>query len=313
MRQCRQCALRAVDAVKRLILCADDFAIHAAASEGIAALARAGRLSATSAMVLSPRWAGDAALLKELRGRIDVGLHLDWTSDFARASGHGLSLRGAMLRALLGGFDRAAARGVIERQLDAFEAVWQAAPDHIDGHQHVQQFAGIREVLVQVIQARYPATSGVERRPYLRLSSGTASDKRLKTRLIGGMGATALARLAGAADMASASALSGIYDFEGGVKAYAQRMAHWLNDAPEAAIVMCHPALHAEAGDEIGPARAWEYAYLASDAFTQAQAQAGVVLARGADGLFSLAGGLSGGGSGLGDGVSGNAGSFGGG
>ena len=275
--------------MKRLILCADDFAIHAAASEGIAALARAGRLSATSAMVLSPRWAGDAVLLQELRGRIDVGLHLDWTSDFARASGHGLSLRGAMLRALLGGFDRAAARALIERQLDAFEAVWQAPPDHIDGHQHVQQFAGIREALVEAIQARYPATGGAERRPqlrpYLRLSTGTASDQRFKTRLIGGMGAAALARLAGAAGIACAPALSGIYDFDGGGAAYGARMAHWLQDAPEAAIVMCHPELRAEAGDEIGPARAWEYAYLASDAFAQALAQAGVALARGGAGL----------------------------
>jgi predicted glycoside hydrolase/deacetylase ChbG (UPF0249 family) len=275
--------------MKRLILCADDFAIHAAASEGIAALARAGRLSATSVMVLSPRWADDAALLQDLRGRIDVGLHLDWTSDFARAAGHGLSLRGAMLRALLGGLDRAAARVVIERQLDAFESVWQAPPDHIDGHQHVQQFAGIREALVEAIQARYPASGGAEwrpeLRPYLRLSTGTATDTRLKTRLIGGMGAAALARLAGAAGIACAPALSGIYDFDGGGAAYGARMAHWLQDAPEAAIVMCHPALHAEAGDEIGPARAWEYAYLASDAFAQALEGAGVALARGAAGL----------------------------
>ncbi|MCX7256123.1 MAG: ChbG/HpnK family deacetylase [Polaromonas sp.] len=274
--------------MKRLILCADDFAIHAAASEGIAALARAGRLSATSVMVLSPRWAADAALLQDLRGRIDVGLHLDWTSDFARAAGHGLSLRGAMLRALLGGFDRAAARAVIERQLDAFEAVWQAPPDHIDGHQHVQQFAGIREALVEALQARYPATGGAERRPqlrpYLRLSTGTATDNRFKTRLISGMGAAALARLAGAAGIACAPALSGIYDFDGSAESYAQRMARWLQDAPEAAIVMCHPALHAEAGDEIGPARAWEYAYLASDAFAQALEGAGVALARGTAG-----------------------------
>lgn len=275
--------------MKRLILCADDFAIHAAASEGIAALARAGRLSATSVMVLSPRWAADAALLQDLRGRIDVGLHLDWTSDFARAAGHGLSLRGAMLRALLGGLDRTAARTVIERQFDAFESVWQAPPDHIDGHQHVQQFAGIREALVEVMQARYPASGGAElppeRRPYLRLSTGMASDKRFKTRLIGGMGAAALARLAGAAGIACAPALSGIYDFDGGGAAYGARMAHWLQDAPEAAIVMCHPALRAEVGDEIGPARAWEYAYLASDAFAQALEGAGVALARGAAGL----------------------------
>ena len=92
-----------------------------------------GRISATSAMVLSPRWAADAPLLQDLRGQLDVGLHLDWTSDFAVAAGYGLSLGRAMAKALMGGFNRDAARVVIERQLDAFEAAWKAPPDHVDG------------------------------------------------------------------------------------------------------------------------------------------------------------------------------------
>ncbi|MFT7116284.1 MAG: putative glycoside hydrolase/deacetylase ChbG (UPF0249 family), partial [Rhodoferax sp.] len=77
--------------MKGVILCADDFAVHAGASRGIAELALLGRLSATSVMVLSPRWTQDVALLQDLRDRIDVGLHLDWTSDFALDAGHGCS------------------------------------------------------------------------------------------------------------------------------------------------------------------------------------------------------------------------------
>jgi predicted glycoside hydrolase/deacetylase ChbG (UPF0249 family) len=116
------------DERKPLVLCADDYAQHAGVTQAVLALARQGRLSATSAMVLSPRWRADAAPLRELRARLDVGLHLDFTSDFAIAAGHGLSLGTAMRRALLGGFDAEAARGVIERQLDAFEAAWGARP-----------------------------------------------------------------------------------------------------------------------------------------------------------------------------------------
>ena len=265
-------------AMKRLILCADDFAVNEAASLGIARLARAGRISATSAMVLSPRWAQDAALLQALRGQIDVGLHLDWTSGFARAAGHGVSLTGAMLKAVLGGFDQAAARAVIDRQLDAFEAVWQAPPDHIDGHQHVQQFAGIRNALVAAVQQRYAAKTAA----YFRLSTGVAADKSLKTRIIAGLGAAALAKLADHAGIACAPALSGIYDFSGGAPRYAGLMAQWLHGAPEGCIIMCHPAARAEAGDEIGAARASEYAYLDSDAFLPAIRQAGVTLCRGA-------------------------------
>ena len=96
------------------------------------------------------------------------------------------------------------------------------------------------------------------------------------------MGAAALAGLAHAAGVACAPALSGIYDFSGGAQRYAQLMDRWLRDAPEGAIVMCHPAASAEAQDEIGAARAWEHGYLASDAFTQALVRAGVTLSRGA-------------------------------
>lgn len=264
--------------MKHLTVCADDFGASEGISQGIARLAGLGRISATSAMVLSPRWAGDAALLQELRGRIDVGLHLDWTSEFARAAGHGVSLRSAMLKAALGGFDPAAARAVIARQLDAFEAVWQAPPDHIDGHQHVQQFAGIRQALVAALQQRY----AVKTRAYLRLSTPITSDRSLKSSIISRMGAAALARLAEQTGIRCAPALSGIYDFSGGAQRYARLMAQWLHDAPAGAILMCHPAARAEAGDELAAARAWEYAYLASEAFPEALARAGVRLSRGA-------------------------------
>lgn len=269
-------------AVRRIILCADDFAVNASASQGIAALAGAGRLSATSAMVLSPRWAQDVALLQPLRERLDVGLHLDWTSEFAVAQGHGLSLGQAMRRAVLGGFNPVAARAVIDHQLDLFEAHWQAPPDYVDGHQHVQQFAGIREALVQALARRYGQAA---RRPYLRVSKAPRGQADLKAWVIAVMGAGALEKIATRLGLARATALLGIYSFEGDEAAYGQAMAQWLAQAPPGSIIMCHPATRAEAGDEIGPARAREFAYLSGAAFPKALAQAGVQLARGAQAL----------------------------
>jgi len=268
--------------IKGVILCADDFAIHASASEGIADLAVAGRLSATSAMVLSPRWPQDVALLRPLRGQIDVGLHLDWTSDFAMAAGHGLSLKAAMLKALIGGFDPVSARTVIERQLDAFEAHWQAPPDFVDGHQHVQQFAGIRQALVQALSSRY-GSSNVK--PYLRVSRAAPGGADLKSRIIAAMGANAIEKIAGQANLAYSKALLGIYDFSGSPARYAALMKGWLQAAPTGGLIMCHPARQAETGDAIGQARAQEYAYLRSPQFADALAEAGVQLVRGADSL----------------------------
>ena len=262
--------------MKQLVLCADDFAMHEPASRAIAELGRAGRISATSAMVLSPRWGIDVAMLRELRGRIDVGLHLDWTSSFARAAGHGRALSQLMRRALLGGLDQRGARVAIERQLDAFEAQWKAPPDHIDGHQHVHQFAGIRQALVAAMSKRYPG-----HKPYLRVSRIADKQVGFKGRVITAMGASALEQLARQAGIAVASPLTGVYDFSRRGGAYAQHMENWLNTLPDAAIMMCHPATHLEEGDEIGVARVWEFDYLSSGAFPATLGQAGVALVRG--------------------------------
>ncbi|MFT6589860.1 MAG: putative glycoside hydrolase/deacetylase ChbG (UPF0249 family) [Rhodoferax sp.] len=271
--------------MKGVILCADDFAVHAGASRGIAELALLGRLSATSVMVLSPRWTQDVALLQDLRDRIDVGLHLDWTSDFALDAGHGCSLSAAMRQAALGGFEPVAARRVIERQLDAFEAQWQAPPDYVDGHQHVQQFAGIRQALVQALVARYGAPASGVRLPYLRISRAPPGSADLKSRVISAMGAQALERLAAQAGIAVASTLSGVYNFAGTPARYVELMAGWLAGAPAGSIIMCHPACATEPVDAIGAARLREFSYLRSAEFAAALVQSQVRLARGAEAL----------------------------
>ena len=269
--------------LRRVILCADDFAVNASASRGIADLARKGRISVTSVMVLSPRWAQDVALLEGVRGRIDVGLHLDWTSEFAVAQGHGLTLGRAMLKAVLGGFDRRAARAVIDHQLDLFEAQWQAPPDYVDGHQHVQQFAGIREALVQALLERYGSQSGP--RPYLRVSRAPKGKADIKAWVIAAMGAGALEKIAARTGVVCARDLLGIYDFTGDQATYQRSMTQWLAQAQTGSIIMCHPGMVAETGDEIGAARVWEHAYLSGDDFPTALAKAGVQLARGQEAL----------------------------
>ncbi|OIQ74752.1 hypothetical protein GALL_435890 [mine drainage metagenome] len=270
--------------VKRIIVCADDFAVHESASLGISRLAQLGRISAASVMVLSPRWGRDVALLLPLRGQIDVGLHLDWTSDFARQAGHGQTLYPAMLHALLGGFDPVRASSVVAKQLDLFEAHWQAPPDYIDGHQHVHQFAGIRQALVSELTRRY---GHLAVKPYLRVSRYASGSADLKARVIAAMGANALESIADNAGLTSSKVLFGIYDFAGDTARYARLMSHWLARAPAGVILMCHPARASEPADTIGKARAQEFTYLSGTQFAQALQQAGAVPARGLDVLLS--------------------------
>ena len=250
--------------MKPLVLCADDFAFSEGVSAAVLALARAGRISATSAMVLAPRWRQDAAALRELRGRIDVGLHLDWTSDFAKTAGHGQGLGKLMLRTALGQLPAAAALTVIERQLDAFEAQWQAPPDHVDGHQHVQQFNGIRQPLVALLQRRYGAKA-----PWLRVSRPWAGRFDGKAQIIAAWGAQPLRVAAKSAGLPHSTYLSGIYNFDADSAAYGRRMAAWLAQVPPATLVMCHPANASDASDAISPARQAEFDFLAGDGFAQ--------------------------------------------
>jgi predicted glycoside hydrolase/deacetylase ChbG (UPF0249 family) len=261
-----------------IVLCADDYGASAAISRGIVQLGVAGRLSATSAMVLSPHWAEQARWLDACRAQLDVGLHLDFTSQFAIDAGHGLPLGKAMMRAVFGGFDAEASRGVIERQLDAFEAVWGAPPDHVDGHQHVQQFAGIREPLIEVLARRYG-----KHVPWLRVSRAPVGQADAKSRLIAWMGANALVKKAVQAHVPTAPALSGIYNFGGDEAAYAQRMAGWLNGIAAGTVLMCHPGMAADVADNdsIAAARQREFAWLGSAAFARQLSVSQVRLVRG--------------------------------
>jgi chitin disaccharide deacetylase len=264
--------------IKEVVLCADDYALNAPVSQGIVALAVLGRLSATSVMSLSPRWAEDVVALRDVRERLDVGVHLDWTSGFAIEAGHGRGLGEVMVRAALRLYNQKSIEDEIERQLDAFEAQWQAAPDHIDGHQHVQQFAVFRLALAEVLTRRYGHAAA---RPWLRVSC--VAQPGMKAKVISAMGSHGLQRWANRSAWPTVGPLFGAYGFDGSMDDYARHMQSWLANLPpeKPALIMCHPAVSAQGDDSIGTARKREFAYLAGHDFVQHMFDAGVRLVRG--------------------------------
>jgi chitin disaccharide deacetylase len=264
--------------IRDVVLCADDYALNAPVSQGIVALVVLGRLSATSVMSLSPRWAEDVVALRDVRERLDVGVHLDWTSSFAIEAGHGSGLAEVMARAALRMYNQKNIEDEIERQLDAFEAHWQAMPDHIDGHQHVQQFAVFRQALAEVLMRRYGREA---QRPWLRVSQ--VAQPGLKAKVISAMGSQGLQQWAQHNAWPTVGPLLGAYGFDGSMDDYAGHMQGWLANLPQdkPAIIMCHPAVSAQADDAIGAARKREFAYLAGHDFVQHMFDAGVRLVRG--------------------------------
>jgi predicted glycoside hydrolase/deacetylase ChbG (UPF0249 family) len=107
----------------------------------------------------------------------------------------------------------------IERQLDVFEKYWRAAPDHIDGHQHVHQFAVFRHALAEVLTRRYGREA---HRPWLRVSK--VAQPGLKAQVISAMGSQELQRWAHTKQWPCLEPLLGVYGFDGSMEDYAHHI-----------------------------------------------------------------------------------------
>jgi len=216
-------------------------------------------------MTVCPYWPEEGPALAAAAGDADIGLHLTLTDqaplgampEFA-PSGR-LPPIGKVVRAgLLGRLPTAEIEAEIERQLEAFVAIWKRPPAHVDGHHHVHQLPGVRGALLSVLSRRGGP------RPYLRscheplsraLARGVAWKKAL---VISALGA-GFARTAAAEGFAMNNGFSGAYD-----------------------LMMCHPGYSDTtlAGlDSMTAQRDAELAFLASDEWSKVLAAAGCVVA----------------------------------
>ncbi|MET0746280.1 MAG: ChbG/HpnK family deacetylase [Microvirga sp.] len=271
-----------------VVLCADDVGMTDGISRGIAELAGLGRLSATSVMSNMPAWGRNAGFLEVLKGRIGIGLHLNLTVGQPLApmpclAPHGTFpplgrlLRGTALRA----YPPAELGGEIERQLDAFEERHGAAPDFVDGHQHVHVLPGIRAALLRVLAGR-----GQAGRLWLRdpsdgvraiLKRGIGAGKALTVRTL----ATSFRRDAAAAGFETNVGFSGFSPLEDETDAGLVLRAAFetLGSKP---VVMCHPGYRDDELRSLDPAvesRPAELTFLASFGFEKFLKASGICLA----------------------------------
>ena len=261
--------------VRRLVVCIDDYALRPGVDEAVLALARQGRVSATSCMVGTPRWPAAAAALAALpTGTLDIGLHLDFTeSPLDRSLRSGLGA--FMARAYLGQLPSRRIVGEVRAQFDAFEAALDRAPDHIDGHQHVHQLPVVRDALLDEL-ARRGWTHA-----WLRGTRRPHDEPGTKPRVIAALGGRRLRARAGRQGLAVSGHLLGVYGFDADVQGYQRLLAHWLRRAADGDVLMCHPGRAEKApGDPIAAARAVEYEVLGSDAWPRLLAQAGIRVSR---------------------------------
>ena len=269
----------------RVVLCADDYGLSPGVNRAILQLAEAGRISATSCMANGPGWPEAARTLRQLDGRIGIGLHLTLTEGAPLGPMPGFAPRGnlpalgpVVWAALSSRLPSGEIAREVARQLARFGEAFGRAPDFIDGHQHVHVLPGIRGPLLRAL-----SDAGLAGRAWLRdpsdsvaaiLARRLAAPKALFVRAL----ATSLRNAANRAGFATNRGFSGFGPFDPG-RDPGLDMARYLRRLGPAPLVMCHPGSEDGARDPIGPARAREHDYLASPRFDALLSQRGIELA----------------------------------
>ena len=269
----------------RFALCADDYAIAPGVSRGIVEALAAGALTATSVMTTSPWWPDCAGALRPYAGQADIGLHLNLTTgtplgpmpEFA-PGGTLPTLGKLMLR--MHGQTRIELADEIDRQFDRFEAVFDRAPDHIDGHQHVHVLGPIRRLVLAALKKRgwhsWLRDSGD--RPMRILQRRRAIQK-------------ALCLAALAHDFRKQMVVSGLTGNDGfagfspfdPADDYAKQFERFLVAPGRKHLVMCHPGLvddHLRRLDPVLETREHELRFLVSARFREVLARRGASLVR---------------------------------
>ena len=233
---------------------ADDYGIAPGVNRAILDLLDAGRIDATSVMMLPKSLDAGAiaalAAIKQRRPTISVGLHLTLTAPFAAmTTGRPFKpLKDMLLAALMRRLDGAALAAEARAQLAAFQTAFGRPPDHVDGHQHVHLFPQVRAdrkgLVLDILSATFR-------------------------------------RRAARAGIATNTAFAGTYDFEAEAD-FAALFPRFLDSLPDGGLVMCHPGfVDAELRrlDPLTALRECEYAYFMAEAFPQALADKNIALA----------------------------------
>jgi predicted glycoside hydrolase/deacetylase ChbG (UPF0249 family) len=256
----------------------DDFGLHEGVNLAALNLAGLGRISAVSCLVDGPAWYSGSIALKECAAEMEIGLHLNFTENF----GKNVTIR-PLSKLILFSYarrlDLTALNQAIQRQLDSFVLAMGRVPDFVDGHQHVHQLPGIRETLLEVLDNRHLSC-----KPWIRASCPSESWVRsnlpisikLKSKLIGLLGASALNILAKRHGYSQNRHLLGVYDFDSTKMRYSQLLQSWLQDATDGDLIMCHPSAAGSWDDGLLGARQHEYQVLSSEEFAELVSSCGI-------------------------------------
>ena len=273
-------------ASRKIILCADDYGLSPGVNRGIRELLDAGRLNATSVMVLPPSFvAQEVAALQYAAGQAQIGLHVTLTAPFAPLTKDFMPTRDGAFLPLAVALQTAAVTrryhiGVVAKEVAAqmrrFTEAFGKSPDYVDGHQHVQLFPQIREAVLKVVAELAP-------KAWVRQCGRQTSIVRRVTDhkgLLLDILSVAVRRKARRLGLTTNPAFAGTYSFQLGTD-YPTLFSTFLDGLPDSGLVMCHPGYvdaELERLDSLTSIRERELAFFKSAAFSTLLATKGVTL-----------------------------------
>jgi chitin disaccharide deacetylase len=278
-----------MDTPTRVILCADDYALAPGVSRGILRLIERGRLTATNCMTLSRFWPEHATWLKPYAERAEVGIHLTLTMlqplgplPTLAPGGRLPDVQTLTIAAWRHRLPLGEIAAELTRQLDAFEAAFGRPPAFLDGHQHVHQLPGIRDVVLDLWQRRLAAGGTWLRRTDESIPTILRRGvERTKATIIALLGRR-LGRHLEAIGAPANDGFSGVHDFSRRVP-YARMFDRFLEEAHGRHLVMCHPGYaddELRQVDDVVEPREEELAFFEGDAFPAVLARHGLRLGR---------------------------------
>lgn len=212
--------------MKNSLICADDFGLSEAINAGILALLAHRKISAVSCMTNEQYWDVDAEKLKAFSFEAKIGLHFNLPYQ---------SLGVFILKTYLGLIKTDDIQKALETQFSLFVEKMGKKPDFLDGHQHIHQLPGIREVVIAFYKKHYPEKAAFIRNTYNQ-------QPLLKAKIINLLGGKALKGLLTQEHIPHNAVFSGIYDLSPQAN-YADLLKGFLADIDTGGLMMCHPAL----------------------------------------------------------------------
>src|SRR3990167_4878440 len=269
--------------INQIILCADDYSQNDDICVGILSLLDKKRLNATSCLVNEASWHTTHQALNPFKKKVYIGLHFNLTFGKPlsklwkkKVGGSFNGLRPLFRRCFLIGYLKDAIAAEMNAQMDAFTHAMGKSPDFIDGHQHVHQLPGIRDVLIE-LHTKQKWTGFIRNtsnglNDYLSLSGFP------KRQLIALLGGNAIRNLLSQQNIATNTRFAGIYNFKNAVN-YRDYFKQFLKLSQQGSLIMCHPGTRSnDTHDPLYQSRYHEYDYLMSDAFLEDLAVAGISL-----------------------------------